>query len=269
MVPRHIWLATALAALSAAAPAQDNWVDTPYGRTTVAFSDSFQRLELGPGRTWGWQTGAYADCVSNPADFKLDRLTPDALSASGGRLTVTATPADGDSWNTGLITTGDSCDSGGNGAQVRTGDLLLALVRLPDTDNGAWPALWTWRDGRNEVDVFEWHADRPDTLEFVNQVHSSTGHYSSPDIGPGRLLYVGVRLGSDNTTWYLGTAPDRLAAVYADHTGVGDDFAAFPILSLSVNNGMYHAAPTTAEPSTLGVDEITIYRPAPANLPNA
>ncbi|MBV6696109.1 beta-glucanase [Kitasatospora aureofaciens] len=268
----NLWLATALmlSPLAAGAPAaSDDWVETPYGWSRIAFTDRFQRLDVGPGRTWGWQTGAYRDdCRGNTHDFKSDYLTPTALSAADGRLTITARPAADGRWDTGLITTGDSCDTGGSGAEVRTGDLLLAQVRLPAANTGAWPALWTWRDGRNELDVFEWHADRPDTLEFVNQVHSGTGQYTSPDIAAGGWLWIGARFGAENTTWYVGTAPDALHPVYQDGTGVGEDFAAYVVLSLSVNNGVYHTAPTTDTPASLAAEEITVYRPAPPGLPD-
>ncbi|GAA2750638.1 hypothetical protein GCM10010440_59710 [Kitasatospora cinereorecta] len=235
----------------------------PYGKAQPVFRDTFDRASVGGGGTWGWKTGAYSgNCTDNPGDFKLDHLTPDALRVDNGTLVITARPAADGRWDTGLVTTGDSCGSGGSGAQIRTGDILLARIRLPAADSGAWPALWTWRDGRNEIDVFEWHGDRPGVAEFVNHVRGGSGTYTSDAVRPGAWIYVGARFGANNTVWYVGSAQDRLEIAYQDHRGVGEDFAAFPVLSLSVNNGRYHHAPPGKAPVDLAVDSITVYRPA-------
>ncbi|BFV55582.1 hypothetical protein KCMC57_up06860 [Kitasatospora sp. CMC57] len=236
--------------------------------TRIAFSDGFDRLSVGAGGTWGWRSTAYRDgCTDNPQDYKLDHLTPEALRSEGGALVITARPGDAGRWNTGLLTTGDSCGSGGSGAQVRTGDFLLTRVRLPQAGTGAWPALWTWRDGRNELDVFEWHADRPHTLEFVNHVRGGEGTYSSFDVAPGEWTYVGIRFGESSTTWYVGSDRDRLTEAFDDGAGVGRDFSAYLVLSLSVSSGRYHRAPQQAEPAELAVDEITVYRGTPPGVP--
>ncbi len=227
----------------------------------VVFSDDFDTLSVGQGRDWGWQTAAYAQCVTNPNDAKLDHLTTDALSTDEGYLTITATRREDGYWNTGLITTGDSCDSGGNLAQIRTGDTVIAHVRLPDTGSGAWPALWTWRDGGNELDIFEWHSDRTDSLEFANHLGHSNVLYTAPGIGPGQWVWVGARLDADNVAWLVGTDRDDLTVAYEDHVGVGADFAAYPVFGLSINNGNFHAAPDTDEPVTIGIDSLSIYRP--------
>ncbi|RKE17312.1 hypothetical protein [Streptomyces sp. TLI_171] len=234
----------------------------PFGKDRAVFRETFDRASVGVGGTWGWKSGAYAgDCTDNPRDFKLDHLTPDALTVADGALLISARPAPDGRWTTGLITTGDTCGSGGSGEQVRTGDFLLAHLRLPEANTGAWPALWTWRDGHNEIDVFEWHADRPGTAEFVNHTRSGDGTYSSDAIRAGGWLYVGARFGADNVVWYVGATPTRLEVAYQDHTGVGADFAAYPVLSLSVNNGRYHRAPPAQQPFDLAVDSLTIYRP--------
>jgi hypothetical protein len=234
--------------------------------------DTFATLDVGPGRTWGWQTAAYSRCTDssdNPNAWKLDRLTTSALSTASGHLVITATRRPDGAWNTGLLTTGDSCSSGGNGTQVRTGDFLLAHMRLPQADTGTWPALWTWRDGHNEVDVFEWHADRPESIEFVNHVRSGDTVFTAPCVGAGKWIYIGARFGADNTTWYIGTDRNRLTAAFADHTGVGPDFAAYPILNLSVNDGAFHSRPRGSTPARLESDLVMIQRPAPGGLPDA
>ncbi|WP_052390540.1 hypothetical protein [Streptomyces sp. NRRL B-24484] len=267
MHPLNLLLAAALAA----APGGGAHRAAPAPSRTV-FIDTFATLDVGPGRTWGWQTAAYSRCTDssdNPNAWKLDRLTTAALSAASGHLVMTATPRPDGAWNTGLLTTGDSCSSGGNGVQVRTGDFLLAHIRLPQADTGTWPGLWTWRDGHNEVDVFEWHADRPENIEFVNHVRSGDTVFTAPYVGAGKWIYIGARFGADNTTWYIGTDRNRLTAAFADHTGVGPDFAAYPILNLSVSDGAFHSRPPGSTPATLESDLVMIQRPAPVTLPDA
>lgn len=268
----HALLATALALTPAAAHADTGRSAAQPIAVETVLVDQFQNLDLGPGHTWGWQTSAYSRCVdsADKADpWKLDHLTSDSLSAERGYLTITATREPNGQWSTGLITTGDSCDSGGDGTQVRTGDLILVHLQLPEADSGAWPGLWTWRDGHNEIDVFEWHADRPDTLEFVNHVKSGDTTYTDPAIGAGRWIYVGARFGADNTTWYAGATLDTIKAAFSDHTGVGNDFAAYPILNLSIGNGTWHDPPKTDAPVHLSVDLLVIQRPTSPGAPGA
>ncbi|MBD0688776.1 hypothetical protein BG452_24590 [Streptomyces sp. CBMA123] len=250
---------TAVAAVTgapaSAAPA------APLARDTSVLLERFETLDLGPGHRWGWQTAAYADCTENPDSWKLDRLTTDALSTADGRLTITATHRPDGAWDTGLLTTGDSCDSGGSGVQVRTGDLVTVHVRLPAANTGAWPCLWTWRDGGNELDLFEWYADHPDRIEFVNHVRSGSTVYSGPEIGPERWVYVAVRLGDQNDTWYVGPSQDEMTPVWSDGTGVGPDFAAYLILNLSIGDGTFHDPPSRTDPVTMQVDLLSIDRP--------
>ncbi|MFG2821751.1 beta-glucanase [Kitasatospora sp. NPDC048365] len=238
------------------------------GMRTVLL-EQFATLDTGLGSAWGWQTAAYANCTDNPDSWKRDRLTPSSLSVASGHLTVTATHRDDGQWNTGLITTGDSCDSGGSGVQARTGDLVTVHVRLPAADSGAWPCLWTWRDGGSEVDLFEWYADRPDQIEFVNHVRSGSTVYADPAVGAGKWVYIAVRLDTDNDTWYVGTTPDRLTEVWSDSTGVGPDFSAYLILNLSISDGSFHHPPTGIDPVSMEVDLLRIDRPAPIGHPGS
>ncbi|WP_308287144.1 hypothetical protein [Actinomadura parmotrematis] len=252
------------------------------GRTAVLAED-FARPRIGPDRRWGWKSGAYPDCPTNPADFKLDRLTRSALATADGVLTVTATPqqaaatAQAERWRTGLVSTGDTCASGGNGFQVRTGDVVAARVRLPQTTSGAWPGIWTWRAGGNEIDLFEWHADRPDTLEFANHTRdhilgrAGTGMFWTwPGIRPGRWLDVAVRLGARRVTWYVGLPPGPLRAVHGDERGVGPDFHAHLAAGLSIDDGRLHARPTGPRPITFRIASLTVHRSgqAPRSRPD-
>lgn len=229
------------------------------GRRLV-FDEEFDRLRLGPGRRWGWRSGSYADCVTNPGGFKLDVLTPVALSVADGMLRVTATPLPDGRWRTGLLTTGDSCDSGGRGFTVRNGDVVVARARLPESAKGAWPAIWTWREGGNEVDLFEWHADRPDTLEFVNHVKGGYRYYESPLVRSGSWLYFAVDIRHHRNTWYVGTTPHNLRVAHRDRRGVGRRFRAHLVISLSADDGKLHARPAGPANLVFTVDYLKVHR---------
>ncbi|MEV7024996.1 beta-glucanase [Kitasatospora sp. NPDC093558] len=255
-VTTAVLLAAVPAGAAPAAPRSDD---------TTVLLDRFATSDLGPGQRWGWKSGAYAHCTDNPNSWKLDRLTQDALSTTDGHLTITASHRPDGAWDTGLLTTGDSCGSGGDGFQLHTGDLVTVHVRLPAADTGAWPCMWTWRDGANELDLFEWYADHPDRIEFVNHVRLASTVYSGPEIGPERWVYVAVRLGADNDTWYVGPSRDRLTPVWSDGTGVGPDFAAYLILNLSIGDGTFHAPASRTDPVTMEVDLLSVeHPPAPA-----
>lgn len=124
------------------------------------------------GRSWAYPDGG----PTNPGDNKLDHLVEDPSYSRTG--TFLATRRTDGNWDAGLLTTEGSDE----GFAVRTGDVLETRVRLP-VELGAWPAVWTWRDGGNEVDVFEYHPDNPDLLELSNHVKggsATTGTRPSP-----------------------------------------------------------------------------------------
>ncbi|MDL4773712.1 hypothetical protein [Actinomadura xylanilytica] len=231
------------------------------GRTAV-LAETFDRLDVGPGRTWGWKSAAYPDCVTNRPNFKLDRLSTSAMSVASGVLTVTAAPQPDGRWQTGLLSTGDSCDSGGRDLEVRTGDVVAARVRLPDAETGAWPGVWTWRHGRNEIDIFEWHADRPGTLEFVNHVKGSAKFWHSRLVKRGSWLDIAVRLGAKRVTWYVGRPPGPLHAVFRDRVGVGPRFHSYLVAGLAVDDGSIHARPDSDRPFSFQIASLTVHRPA-------
>ncbi|GAA4056454.1 hypothetical protein [Nonomuraea soli] len=210
---------------------------------------------------WGWQTGAYPDCRTNPDNNKLDLLSKRALAFSRGRLRITASKARDGRWQTGLVTTGDSCGSGGLGFEVITDDLVTARVKLPRSNTGAWPGIWTWREGGNEVDLFEWHSDRPHTLEFVNHLRGDGKYWTDPAVvDRGKWLNVAVHLGRRQVTWYVGSTRGRMRRVFADRFGVGPGFRAHLIVNLSVDDGRLHASPQTSSPFTFQIDSVAVHR---------
>ncbi|MBP0461228.1 beta-glucanase [Streptomyces bomunensis] len=186
------------------------------------------------------RTSAYPDGGPvNPGDNKLDHLVSGASFCRDGTFRARRRP-DG-LWDTGLLTTEGSRD----GFMVRTGDVLDVRVRLPE-GIGAWPAVWTWRDGGNEVDVFEYHPDNPDLLELTNHVGGASHDHRDPAVRPGGPVSVRVEFGARSVVWWVDGR-----RVFADGVGVGRDWEAYLIVNLSVSAGRYHPAP---EPGCTALD---------------
>ncbi|WP_051943951.1 LamG domain-containing protein [Streptacidiphilus rugosus] len=227
-------------------------------RQRLVFAADFRPAALG--RQWGWQSGSFADCRTNPGDHKLDVLTRSALRFDGGSLTITASPRGDGSWNTGLITTGDSCSTGGSGFQLRTGDLVTAHLKFPAATSGAWPAVWSWRAGDHEIDLMEWHSAAPHRLEFVNHARGTYTYWSSSAVHPGASLWLGVRLGATRVTWYAGATQKTMKAVWHDARGVGSAFRAYPAISLSVSDGEIYPRPASSRPISFTVYDYHVLR---------
>ncbi|MFE1321564.1 hypothetical protein [Kitasatospora phosalacinea] len=210
------------------------------------------------GSKWtGDRSSAYRYGNHNPDDNKLDWLAPSAVTVSGGAATFTATPSahtleNGKrAWDTGLLTTEYSSD----GFQVRTGDYVEARVKLP-SGTGAWPALWTWKDGNNEIDSFEYHPDNPNLLELSNRIRSGLKYHTDANaIAPDRWVTVGTYYGADSVDWYVNGAK-----VFSDGTGVGANWSAYPILNLSLSAGQYHPAASGSAPVAFSADYLRVYR---------
>ncbi|GAA1068948.1 hypothetical protein GCM10009665_74750 [Kitasatospora nipponensis] len=177
---------------------------------------------------------------TNRPDHKLDYLS--RAYCPGGVFAATRRPGSS-LWNTNLLTT----EGSPQGFQLRTGDLLQAEVVLP-TGLGAWPAIWTWRDGGNEVDVFEYHPDHPDLLEVTNHVGGGYRywHGAAAGVAPGATVELRTSFGADSVDWYANGA-----LVYSDQHGVGAGWHAYLIVNLSVSDGTYHPAPPTLGPHRL------------------
>lgn len=179
------------------------------------------------GRSWAYPDGGPV----NPLDNKLDHLVDDPAYCRSGVFRATRRP-DG-LWDSGLLTTEGSEE----GFEVRAGDVLEARVRLP-SETGAWPAIWTWRDGGQEVDVFEYHPDNPDLLELSNRVRGTHHYHRSPDVRPGEWVELRTEFGARSVVWWVNGTE-----VFADGRGVGRSWHACLIVNLSVCAGRYHPAP--------------------------
>ncbi|MEU0403136.1 beta-glucanase [Streptomyces sp. NPDC006197] len=197
------------------------------------------------GRSWAYPDGG----PTNPGDNKLDHLVEDPSYSRTG--TFRATRRSDGFWDAGLLTTEGSAE----GFQVRAGDVLEARVRLPE-ETGAWPAIWTWLDGGQEVDVFEYHPDNPDLLELSNRVRGRYLYFRDPAIRPGAWVDLRIEFGARSVVWWVNGA-----RVFADRRGVGRSWRAHLIVNLSVCAGRYHPAPDPdASEMSYEVAELRVYR---------
>ncbi|MER6422945.1 hypothetical protein [Streptomyces sp. NPDC001137] len=230
---------------------------SPVSGQSVVWSDDFSS-SIAWGSKWvGDNSSSYAYGDHNPDDNKLDWLDQSKVTTSGGVATFTAQPSSHtlengkQAWNTGLLTT----EGSSGGFQVKTGDYAETRVKLP-SGSGAWPALWTWKDGNGEIDSFEYHPDNPNLLELTNHVTSGSDYYTdAAAVAPGQWVTIGTHYGASSVDWYVNGKK-----VYSDGHGVGSDFSAYLILNLSVSAGEYHPAPSGSTPLTMQADYVKVYR---------
>ena len=242
---------------------------TRLGKSNAFFDD----FTTPPIDTTKWainNTSSYpSNGPDNPGDHKVDYFHTGNVVSSGGRavftaedagFTISGFPQGGslEAWYTAFLST----ENVTSGFQVQTGDYLEARVKLPggkgsDSDAaGAWPALWTWKSGNGEVDVFEYHPDNPNLLEFGNHLGVGSSYYytNAQDIYPGAWVTIGALMGSTAVTWYVNGS-----SVHADTVGVGSGFSSYINLNLSLSDGFYHPQPSGA-PFTFEADYVGVWR---------
>ncbi|MFE9835381.1 beta-glucanase [Streptomyces sp. NPDC005551] len=223
----------------------------------VVFTADFNsRRQWVAGRSWAYPGGGPV----NRSDDKLDYLVSDPAYSRGGIFRATRR-RDG-LWSTGLLTTEGSEE----GFVVRAGDVLETRVRLP-REMGAWPAVWTWRDGDQEIDVFEYHPDHPDLLELSNHVRGGHLYHQNEAVRPGGPLELRVEFGARSVVWWVNGV-----RTFADERGVGEHWFAHLIVNLSVCGGRYHPPPDPGVTEmSYAVEHLTVRRPpladAPGNCP--
>lgn len=186
---------------------------------------------------------------TNPTDNKLDRLSPTAKAPIAGRLTAQKR-SDG-LWDTDLVTT----EFSEKGFQAKAGDELSALVTVYQ-QQGAWPAIWTWKDGRNEVDAFEYHPDNPTLLEFTNHTNTSGPYFSYANgaVKPGRPFLLTTKFLTTGVEWWV----DGVKIFTG--TPVPANWSAYLIANMSVSAGKYHPAPTDTYRLYADVISLRIWR---------
>ncbi|MFJ9444122.1 hypothetical protein ACIRRH_19940 [Kitasatospora sp. NPDC101235] len=231
---------------------------SPVAGKSLTWSDEFNGA-ISWGRRWvGDKSTAYRYGDHNPGDNKLDWLNRNNVSVANGVATFTATPGGPalengkQSWNTGFLTTEGSSE----GFRVKTGDYAETRVKLP-AGSGAWPALWTWKNGNGEVDSFEYHPDNPNLLELTNHVNPGNARYytDASAIAKDQWVTIGTHYGANSVDWYVNGVK-----VFSDGKGVGANWSAYLNLNLSVCAGQYHPAPQGTAPITFAADYVRVYR---------
>lgn len=234
--------------------------DTRLGKSNVFYDDFATTID-----TTKWRINNTSSFPSNgpdnPGDHKVDYFHTGQVVASGGNavftaqdagFTISGFPQGGtkEAWYTAFLTT----EYASSGQQVQTGDYLEARVKLPAAA-GAWPALWTWKNGDNEIDVFEYHPDNANLLEFNNHVNESGTYYTdSGAIAHNTWVTVGTLLGETSCDWYVnGTR------VYQDGEGVGSGWSSYINLNLSLSDGYYHPQPSGSA-FTFSADYVGVWR---------
>ncbi|MEU5982664.1 beta-glucanase [Streptomyces sp. NPDC047434] len=227
-------------------PAPSRAPAPPRTASPVFTADFRSTTQWVAGHSWAYPNGG----PTNAGDNKLDHLVEDPAYSRSGVFRATRRP-DG-KWNAGLLTTEGSAE----GFMVRAGDVLEARVKLP-RELGAWPAIWTWLDGGQEIDVFEYHPDNPDLLELSNHVRGGHLYYRDPAIRPGEWITLRTEFGAGSVVWSVNGV-----RAFADRRGVGRSWRAHLIVNLSVCAGRYHPAPdpNTSEMSYT-VSELKVFRP--------
>ncbi|WP_441249118.1 glycoside hydrolase family 16 protein [Kitasatospora sp. McL0602] len=230
---------------------------SPVPGKALTWSDEFNSAVSWGDRWVGDQSTAYKYGNHNPDDNKLDWLNKSNVSVANGVATFTATPSSHtlengkQAWDTGLLTTEGSKE----GFQVKTGDYAETRVKLP-AGSGAWPALWTWKNGNGEIDSFEYHPDNPNLLELTNHVKSGLKYYTDANaVGADKWVTIGTYYGANSVDWYVNGVK-----VFSDGTGVGTNWSAYLILNLSVGAGQYHPGPSGSAPITMAADYVRVYR---------
>ncbi|GAA4871881.1 family 16 glycosylhydrolase [Kitasatospora terrestris] len=230
---------------------------SPIPGKALTWSEEFDSA-IAYGSKWtGDKSSAYRYGNHNPDDNKLDWLTTSGVQVSGGVATFTAKPSSHtlengkQAWDTGLLTT----EYSSQGFQVKTGDYAETRVKLP-AGTGAWPALWTWKNGNGEIDSFEYHPDNPNLLELTNHVKSGSKYYTDASaIAKDQWVTIGTYYGADSVDWYVNGKK-----VFSDGTGVGTGWSAYLILNLSLSAGQYHPAASGSAPISFAADWVRVYR---------
>ncbi|MFB9371394.1 hypothetical protein [Kitasatospora albolonga] len=205
-------------------------------------------------------SSAYRYGTYNPDDDKLDRIDPQKVAVADGVAVFSAQastftlPSGKKAWDTGLITTENTAER----FMVKTGDYAETRIRMPK-ELGAWPALWTWHQGGNEIDSFEYHPDNPNLLELTNHVVSTKPlpqKYWNDDsaVKPGEWVTIGTHYRANTVDWYVNDVK-----VFEDKAGVGANWTAYLILNLSLCSGDFHPGPRGGTVS-FASDYVRVYR---------
>ena len=242
----------------------------------LVHADEFDTLavaptEMGEGIRWTAHTpwkGDFGDAMfSNPRPdwpFRIDN----------GILKITAFRDDTGRWRSGLLA---AADASGEGWGLRYG-YFEARMRFPPGP-GTWPAFWLMslqpadQSPKIEIDVVEYYGHQTSRyfatghVWYASEEEGKTTHDGTRIAVPDGSLVedfnrYGVRVEPETITYFLNGE-----AVWEQPTPAEHQAPLYPLVNLALGSG--YSIDETPDPSTMEVDYVRIYQPAPANHPDA
>lgn len=277
MIPARPWLAwlasLALLALFSCSGAAEEAPDAPPADLRLldlagfepSFSEEFDRLDVSE---WGCLTKWIAH-TPWAGDFGSARFMPPGeafpFTIRDGVLTITARRRAGGSWQSGMLSAWDACNSG---FAQRYG-YFETRMRMPEAP-GFWPAFWLIgvdkSRGTAEVDVVEFLTHEPDRFSLGLMKHPAkegeerqsftTKHVIEPGLLSRQFNTFGVEIAADATTFYLNRQPIWRAATPPEF-----DQPMYPLISFPADkNRMDKGTPDNV---TMEVDYVRAYQRKP------
>ncbi len=129
---------------------------------TLTFEDNFDRLSLATRSPKGSATWLHIPPYGAAANYSASKWDSNALSVSGGILSIKAYVDAAGTWRSGNIS---SMDETGQGFAQLYG-YFEVRARMPASGTGSWPAFWLMSStsinntaGKkfSEIDIFEWY----------------------------------------------------------------------------------------------------------------
>jgi len=212
-----------------------------------SFSDEFDGTRVD---TTHWQP-TYKSGAAERQSY-----VPEALSESGGLLTITAQPQTGQShpYTSGALTSLGKFSQQYGYFEMR--------ARLP-SGQGLWPAFWLLHTGPQpwtEVDIFENLGNDPSVVYLSNHWHDDasqhqflTQPFAGPDFSQGFHTF-GLNWAPDSLTWYVDGVP---VASTRDNVPAEPMF----ILANLAVGGVWPGYPdaSTRFPARMQIDYIRVY----------
>jgi beta-glucanase (GH16 family) len=129
---------------------------------TLTFEDDFDHLSLATRSPKGRATWLHIPPYGPAGNYSASKWDSNALSVSGGILSIKAYMDAAGAWRSGNLS---SMDETGQGFAQRYG-YFEVRARMPASGTGSWPAFWlmsstsinnTSRQKFSEIDIFEWY----------------------------------------------------------------------------------------------------------------
>ncbi|MDE2437624.1 MAG: glycoside hydrolase family 16 protein [Sphingomonadales bacterium] len=238
----------------------------------LVWADEFNDASIGNWKLNGRRWIAHTPWAGDFGDARFADPGPAGpFAIRDGRLTITARKDRSGKWTSGLIA---AADETGTGAGLRYG-YFEARLKLPP-GAGTWPAFWLMsRKPRHdprpsvEIDGLEYYGHDPAAYQVAVHVQFKPPH-EKRNRGAGKRIPVTTgSLTSRFVTIGIAVTPSQVmflqdhVPVWAAPTPRELDTPLFPIVDLALGSG--YPISKTPSPSTMEVDYVRIYAPAPGH----